>query len=117
MRRGNSQFIVVNDGGDHGNVAFRQAATVVSDDTGTCGNVLLTVRIEEHYELFDSTISPKLFAGISRLQSTAFIFIRTNPDIFEVVGVLYVAALNAPHPLVERRPFSVPRNITKTLYC
>lgn len=79
----------------------------MSEDTGTCGNVLITARIEEHedYKLFDTTIMAKLSAGISRLQSSAFVFVKTNTGIFEVVPVPYRAALNAPHPFLRRRPF------------
>lgn len=97
------KFIVINDGGDHGNVAFRQAITVLSTNTGTSGNVIITARIEEHegYPLFDSTIMPILSAGITRLQATAFIFIRTSSDSSDVIPVPYKATLQAPHPFLE----------------
>ena len=75
-----NKFVVVNDGGDHGNVAFRQAITILSHDDCTAGAVFITARIEEHenYELFDKSISPTLNDGISRLQETAFLIVYTK---------------------------------------
>ena len=89
-----NKFVVVNDGGDHGNVAFRQAITILSRDKCTTCTVIITARIVEHenYDLFNSTISKTLCNGISRLQESAFIIMETT-DRRKVVPVLYLAAL------------------------
>ena len=91
--------------GGHGNVAFRQAIIILSDNTGTYGDVIMTARLEEHgnNSLFDSTTSLILFAGISRLQTSAFIFIKASPRMTEVVPVPYTAALRAPHPIIQNK--------------
>ena len=90
-----NRFIAVNGGGDHGNVAFRQAITVLSKDKCTAGTVIITARINEHesYELFDKTISPILNAGITRLQETAFIVMSSTCGS-EVISIPYLVAKN-----------------------
>ena len=72
-----NKFIVVNDGGNHGNIVFRQAITILSTGGCTAGKVIITVRILEHenYELFENIIHSVLVSGISRLQETAFYYI------------------------------------------
>ena len=100
-----TKFIVVNDGGDHGNIAFRQAITVLSKDDCTAGTVMLTARIKAHenYDLFNSTINPILSAGVTRLQETAFLVLYTRVGN-QIIPVPFTAATGSENPINPQKP-------------
>ena len=100
------KYIVVCDGGDYGNVAFRQVITVLSSDNGTCGRNIITARIEAHeeYDLFNTTIQPVLSKGISMLQESAIVFIKLDTGGTQMVPIPYISARNACHPTQPGSP-------------